>query len=76
MLVVINPYGPVHSVDTVTGTFTYGHNSTVQIRMVEYPIIGTTAGVTVTVVGAGTINIGDTCMFSQCISIIIFYAEF
>ena len=57
VLVVINPSGPLHSVITVTGTFTSGLSSTVQVRVMEDPTIGTTGGVTVTLVGAGTINV-------------------
>ena len=54
VLLIINPTGPVHSVVTVTGTSTNGLSSTVQIRVMEDPTIGTTEGVTVTLVGAGT----------------------
>ena len=57
VLVVINPSGPLHSVVTVTGTSTSGLSFTVQVRVIEDSTIGTTGGVTVTLVGAGTINV-------------------
>ena len=47
--------GEVHSVVTVTGTFTAGLNSTVQVRLGEDPAIIIPIGaVTVTSVGAVT----------------------
>ena len=57
MLVVINPSGPVHTVFTVTGTFTEGLNSTVQVRVTLDPIgrIGLTGSlVRTTEFGFGT----------------------
>ena len=48
--------GPLHTVSTATGTSTDGLNSTVHVRLGEDPaIIVPTGGVTVTVVGAGTV---------------------
>ena len=60
VLVFINPFGPVHTVLTVTGTSTAGLNSTVQVRVTSDPtgwigLIGSL--VTVTEVGAGTVLI-------------------
>ena len=53
----VTPAGPVHSVFTVTRTFTTGLNSTVQVRVTVDPTgrMGLTGSlVTVTEVGAGT----------------------
>ena len=58
VLVVINPFGPVHTVLTVTRTSTAGLNSTVQVRVTSDPTgrIGLTGSlVTVTEDGAGTV---------------------
>ena len=57
VLVVINPAGPVHSVTTVTGISTTGHNSTAQVTLTADPTgrIGLSGTlVTVTDVGDGT----------------------
>ena len=54
-LLIINPAGPVHSVDTVTSTSANGLSSTVQLRLMEDPtIVGAIGGVTATLVAAGT----------------------
>ena len=57
MLVVINPFGPVHTVFRVTGTSTAGLNSTVQVKVTADPTGRTGLAVslvTVTDVGDGT----------------------
>ena len=59
VLVVINPAGPVHSVIIVTGIFTTGLSSTVQVIVITDPtglIIPVYGGDKVTEVGAGTTN--------------------
>ena len=54
--VIVVKAGPVHTVFTITGTFTAGLNSTVQVRLGEDPaIIVSTDRVTITEVGAGTV---------------------
>ena len=51
----VTPFGPVHTVFTVTGTSTAGLNSTIQVRFGEDPAIITSEGrVTLTLEGAGT----------------------
>ena len=61
MLVVVNPFGPVHAVFTVTGTLIAPElflNSTVQVRVTVAPIGRTGVSgklVTLTDSGAGTV---------------------
>jgi hypothetical protein len=55
ILVVVNPAGPVHKMDTTTGTFTAGINSTLQVKFCEDPAtISPTGRIIVTETGGGT----------------------
>ena len=51
---VVIKFGEVHTMFTVTGTFTAVLNSTVQVRLEEDPAIIMPGGITLTVVGVGT----------------------
>ena len=54
--------GPVHTVFTVTGTFTDGLNSTMHVRLTEFPLVIIPGGLLVTVtVGVGTRNKKKSC---------------
>ena len=52
--VIVTLSGPLHTVNTVTGTSTAELNSTVQVRVTTDPIFICPWGVTLTARGAGT----------------------
>ena len=69
VVVTVVKAGPVHTVFTVTGTFTAELNSTVQVRLGEDPaIIASTGGVTTTKVGAGTEGIFTLFIYNYRVS--------